>query len=62
MRGSREISMGKAKQYADLADTSLTLTGRYNPKPRETPDRRIWLDQAKCATNGNLLKPLGKDS
>ena len=51
-----------AERNCDSADTSLTLTGCYNTKLRETPDRESRLIQARSATNGDVLKPLGKDS
>jgi hypothetical protein len=46
----------------DTADTSLTLTGRYDAKRRETPDQTIRRIYTKFATHGNVMKPLGIDS
>jgi len=45
-----------------LADTSLTLTGRYNQKPRETPERKIRRKYAESAARRNAPKALGTDS
>jgi hypothetical protein len=37
------MSSGSMLPKNALGDTSLTLTGRYNTKLHETPNRIIWL-------------------
>jgi hypothetical protein len=54
--GDGENSVIWAKQNSDFADTSLTLTGRYNPKYPATSNKEITIKQAGSATSRNTLK------
>jgi hypothetical protein len=46
------------EQRSTLTDTSLTLTGRYNPKRPATSNKGICFIQAGSATFKNTLKAI----